>query len=383
MDSLGAFVVIAVVAARLVVPLFIPRYPLPAILAALVIDGVDQTVFRSALSASDWARIANSYQGYDKALDVYYLTVAYTGTLRNWTNVYALRWAEGLWLFRLSGVTIFEILHNASAPESWRWLLVVFPNTFEYFFVAYEIVRLRWDPRRLGRGFVGWLVVAIWVVIKLPQEWWIHVARLDFTDFAAAHAWVWPSLGGLVALAIPVMWWVVMHRLPAADGRLRIAAGPLPDPLDTERKRAAYRARTWREVDANLLVKVVLTSLVCVIFGEILPRSTASAPQIALVVSIVVVLNSITSLGLSRRGIVIERAAVHVLAVAVLNAILLVVLRAVSARFVLDHALFFALLISVIVVLYDRYRPVRDYRIGTASPVGSDHPGSVRPRESG
>lgn len=380
MGSVGAIIVVVVVASRLVVPLFIPRYPLPAILAALVIDGIDQTVFQSVLSASDWAKIANGYQGYDKALDVYYLTVAYTATMRNWTNIHALRWAEGLWLYRLSGVTIFEILHNSSNPDSWRWLLFVFPNTFEYFFIAYEVVRLRWDPRRLGPSFVAWLVLFIWVVIKLPQEWWIHIAQLDFTDFAADHTWVWPTLGILVMVAIPTIWWLVTYRVPPADWRMNIAADPLPDALDTEKKRTAYRAATWRRVDANLIEKVVLTSLVCVIFGEILPGNTASAAQIAEVVSIVVVLNSVTSLAFSRRQISIERAQIDFLAVVVLNVLILVVLRTISARFVLDHALFFALLISLIVVLYDRYRPIRDYRVAAASRVAGDTPSGARPR---
>ena len=382
MDSVGAIVVVAVVASRLVVPLFIPRYPLPAILAALVIDGIDQSVFKSVLSASDWAKIADGYQGYDKALDVYYLTVAYTATMRNWTNIYALRWAEGLWLYRLSGVAIFEILHDTSAPDSWRWLLFVFPNTFEYFFIAYEIVRLRWDPRRLGPRFVAWLVVFIWVVIKLPQEWWIHIAQLDFTDFAAEHAWVWPFLGALVVVAIPTIWWLVTYRLPPADRRMRFAADPLPDALDTEKKRTAYRADTWRTVDANLLEKEVLTSLVCVIFGEILPRNTASAAQIALVVSVVVVLNSVTSLAFSRRRISIERVPLDFLAVVMLNVVILVVLRAISARFVLDHALFFTLLISLIVVLYDRYRPVRDYRLTVSRVAGNTSSGDRPSRQS-
>lgn len=380
MDSVGAIIVVAVVASRLVVPLFIPRHPLPAILAALVIDGIDETVFKSVLSASDWANIGNGYQAYDKALDVYYLTVAYTATMRNWTNIYALRWAEGLWLYRLSGVAIFEILHTTSTPDSWRWLLFVFPNTFEYFFIAYEILRLRWDPRRLGPRSVAWLAVFIWVVIKLPQEWWIHVARLDFTDFATENVWVWPTLGGVVVVAIPTIWWVVTRRLPPADWRMRIAADPLPDALDTQKKRAAYRAATWRDVDANVLVKVVLTSLTCVIFGEILPRNTASAAQIALAVSLVVVLNSVVSLALSRRRISIERVPVDFLAVVALNVLILVVLRTISARFVLDHALFFALLISLIVVLYDRYRPLRDYRVAQASELAGDTPKRARPR---
>ena len=46
-----------------------------------------------------------------------------------------------LYLYRLVGVTLFELFRQ-------RWLLLVFPNTFEYFFIAYEAVRTRWNPRR-------------------------------------------------------------------------------------------------------------------------------------------------------------------------------------------------------------------------------------------
>jgi hypothetical protein len=160
---------------------------------------------------------------------------------------------------------------------------------------------------------------------------------------------------------------------------MRIAADPLPDALDTAAKRAAYRAGTWREVDANLVEKVVLTSLVCVIFGEILPGNTASAAQLALVVSGLVVLNSVTSLALSREQISTERVPVDFLAVTALNLVALLLLRAISSRFVLDHALFFAMLISLIVVLYDRYRPVRDYRVAAAR-VAVGTPSRARPR---
>ena len=36
-----------VVLARVLVPLTIPRYPLPGILAALILDAVDQTIFQA------------------------------------------------------------------------------------------------------------------------------------------------------------------------------------------------------------------------------------------------------------------------------------------------------------------------------------------------
>ena len=54
-----------VVAGRLVLPLFIPRFPLPAILACLVLDGIDQTVFQTFTDLD-----LTGYQSYDKALDV-------------------------------------------------------------------------------------------------------------------------------------------------------------------------------------------------------------------------------------------------------------------------------------------------------------------------
>ena len=38
---------VAVVALRFVLPLFIPRFPLPAIIACLVLDAADQTIFQA------------------------------------------------------------------------------------------------------------------------------------------------------------------------------------------------------------------------------------------------------------------------------------------------------------------------------------------------
>ena len=67
-----------VVGARFIIPLFIPFFPLPAIIAALLLDGVDQTIFQQFTTLP-----LDGYQSYDKALDIYYLTVAYISTFRN------------------------------------------------------------------------------------------------------------------------------------------------------------------------------------------------------------------------------------------------------------------------------------------------------------
>jgi len=147
-----------VTAARLLVPLAVPRYPLPAIFTALLLDGVDQTLFQQFAPA-----VLEGYQAYDKALDIYYLTIAYVSTLRNWENRFALRHARVLFCWRLVGVALFEI-------TGLRWLLLIFPNAFEYLFIFYEVVSLRWEPRRLGHRMLVAVAAIVWIVIKLPTR---------------------------------------------------------------------------------------------------------------------------------------------------------------------------------------------------------------------
>src|ERR1700742_4743590 len=101
----GQVVVLIVVLARLIVPLFIPRYPLPAIVLSLIIDGIDQTIFQ----AFDLTRVLDVYQNYDKALDIYYQVIAYTATMRNWRDPIAFRVGQFLWYDRLIGVLWLEL----------------------------------------------------------------------------------------------------------------------------------------------------------------------------------------------------------------------------------------------------------------------------------
>src|SRR4051812_22636610 len=211
-----------VVGARFLIPLAIPRFPLPAVLGALVLDGIDQSIFQSYTQLD-----LTNYQSYDKALDVYYLSIAYLSTMRNWRSSVAFSIARFLLYYRLVGVMLFELVGA-------RWLLLVFPNTFEYFFIAVEVIRLRKDPVRLSRRFLFGLAAAIWIFVKLPQEWWIHVAQLDVTDTLKEYvfdvptdaSWgtaltnrLWVTIGilvllfGLVALVVRLL----RPRVAAAD----------------------------------------------------------------------------------------------------------------------------------------------------------------------
>ena len=263
MSTGETFVFLAVIGARFLVPLLIPRFPLPAIFACLVLDALDQSIFQA------FGYDPPGYQGYDKAMDVYYLAIAYLSTLRNWSSVPAYRVARFLYFYRLVGVVAFELTHV-------RALLLIFPNTFEYFFMAYEAIRSRWEPTRWGlRWWIG-VAAIIWVFIKLPQEWWIHVAQLDFTDFLADNAWAGPTIMILVLAAAGAFWVWGRPRLLPADHAWTFAADPLPEGLETGDEQSKAYADNGAVWSAATLEKVVLLGLLSVIFAQTLPGLEAS-----------------------------------------------------------------------------------------------------------
>jgi hypothetical protein len=328
-------VVAAIVLARLALPLLIPRIPL-VIVAALVLDGIDNSLLAHFTSVDLGPH--GPYQSFDKALDIYYLAIAYLATMRNWTSAPAFRIGRFLFYYRLVGVVAFELFSS-------RAMLLVFPNTFEFFFIAYEGLRTRWDPDGWRGRF--WLYVAggIWVFIKLPQEYWIHVAQLDFTETVTDHPWFGIlCVAGLVVLA-SLVWFVVRPRMPEPLPGWRFTAPALPA--------APPRRATgvpWRELGEKSLLLALLALLV----AEILPSVHLTALDIALGVAALVAANLAIATWAGR--------GVHF---AVLLAVNFVVIyagsRALSDRGSLPVAtgLFFAYLTTLIVVLYDTYRPVR------------------------
>jgi hypothetical protein len=349
-DAETAVVFGLVVGARFLVPLLIPLFPLPAILASLVLDGVDQTIFQA------FGHDPPAYQGYDKAMDVYYLAVAYLSTLRNWASRPAVQVARFLYFYRLVGVVAFEL-------TDWRPLLLIFPNTFEYFFIVYEAIRLRWDPARFGPRF--WIVVAavIWIFVKLPQEWWIHIAQLDVTDTMAAHTWILPTLLAVLAVLAAVLWFVVRPRLPARDHAWRVAADPLPADVDRAAgrdRRVAVPGRLW---STGTLEKVVLMGLLWVVYAQVLPGIDASAGQLFLGVAVFVVVNAAVSLSVARRARTVRWALGAFAARVLFNAGLVVLAdRLLDGRLELGNGIFFVFLLSLITLLDDRYRPVHEVR---------------------
>jgi hypothetical protein len=346
-------VFVLVVGARFLLPLTIPRWPLPGIVACLVLDAVDQTVFQT------FGYDPPEYQGYDKAMDVFYLAVAYLATLRNWASLPAFEIGRFLYFYRLVGVVAFELAQA-------RALLLVFANTFEYFFIAYEAVRLRWDPLRVSARAWLWVAVAIWVGIKLPQEWWIHIAKLDFTDAVGDHTWFAVLVvAGLVGAAA-LCWFVVRPRTPAPQWPPRLAADPLPEQIDSAAEVAAWTASSGRLLSWVTLEKVVLVGLLCVVFAQVLPGVDADPTAVFLGVGAFVVVNAAITLAAHRRSRSVESLAAAFLVRTAVNVGLVVVegqlLGRVGGQLPYAHTLFFVLLLSMLTTMHDRWHPVYDWR---------------------
>lgn len=346
-DISDTAVFLVVVGLRLLIPLAIPRYPLPAIVAAATLDGLDLGIFTGVTDLD-----VTNYQSYDKALDVYYLTIAYLSTMRNWTNVDAVIAARVLIYIRLFGSLAFEL-------SGMRWMLLLFPNVFEYFFDFYHLFALRWHPERLSRRDLVAVIAAIWVVIKLPQEYWLHVAQRDTSDLLLANPWLVVLLVALGAGLVTWLRWLIRHRLPAADVPLTFTApDPMQNPVYAEKQKSML---TGGLVRRELFEKVVLISLVSIIFSQILPNVSATPTQLALSVTILVVANTVVSERLQGEGegwrsTMQQFAVTSVMNIGLTFAFLWLVPAEISSS-ALQSTLFYLLLITLLVTYYDRYRP--------------------------
>jgi hypothetical protein len=349
------------------VPLSIPRFPLPGILASLILDAADQTIFQQFPNLD-----LSNYQGYDKALDIYYLAIAYISTLRNWKNLFAFQVSRFLFYWRLVGVVLFELTQL-------RVLLLIFPNTFEYFFIFYEAYRLRWDPGKMSKKLVVGAAVFIWLVIKLPQEYWIHIGQIDTTDWIKSSlfgvpvdsSWgeiirTWPGVFLLAILVIGVIlfgvWWLFKNRLPPADRKLAFSADAHQPSFTSEQVRGALAHEARQIVDEAFFEKLILVSLVSLSFAQVLVGVQATDLELVAGVAVIVIVNTVVSHLMARRGFGRAFSLQQFIVLLGVNSLLMLVYsvmrRVLGDLVILTNAIFFVLLFSLLVTLFDRYRQV-------------------------
>lgn len=392
MDWRISLVIYLVVAVRLLLPLLIPRWPLFGILACMIFDSADQSILQAFGYDPPW------YQSYDKALDIYYLSIAYLATMRNWENVAAFQISRVLYYLRLAGALAFELTGA-------RWLLFAFPNAFEPFFLYYEIVRRRGNPMLLTRNVIVVVVAIMWFVFKLPHEWWVHIARLDTTDFIkmrilgalpSTSFWraiieapaVTGSLTFVAALLTFTLWQFRKRRKrrapvgpaagtsqrvwPAHWGRPTAVAGLISvgDPVHRAGRAlrlAMFRSQTALSIRPWLLVeKIILVTVVSVIFQQVLPGLRANGIQTALFIAVAIIATDfLLRWGLRRFGVP-DSPRVDLFVTALLNFSLVLVFQLIipilPPKYNFVSALIFGSLITLFVTLYDHYRPAYDMR---------------------
>ena len=124
------------------------------------------------------------YQSWDKFVDQLYLALFMLVALR-WELIPGLI-AGALYGHRLAGFIVYEI-------ERERWLLLVYPNLFEFWFLFVAGV-LHWRPGfRFSARNVS-LALAALLALKMFQEYALHQGQwLDsFSAFEAVEAiWEW------------------------------------------------------------------------------------------------------------------------------------------------------------------------------------------------
>lgn len=159
--ELGWWVVTAL---RLGVPLLVLRWPLSGSLAGLAADAVDIFILQW-LGVPDFS----AYNVFDKYLD-HWLHLVQGYTMLSWPNRIAAVAGWGLLAWRTIGVTAFEL-------SGARWLLVVFPNTFEFFFIFYLLWQRVFRREVITSPGQAVLIVALLTAPKLVQEYSLHVLR--------------------------------------------------------------------------------------------------------------------------------------------------------------------------------------------------------------
>jgi hypothetical protein len=202
--------------------------------------------------------------------------------------------------------------------------------------------------------------------VKLPQEYWIHIAQRDFTDTVAEHPWFGVAcalgvLGGLAAVQL-----LVRPRLPPPSHDRRVRADRLPASLGEAQLQHTRDLRRRRALLAELGEQVALLALLCTVFVEILPGIDATPSQVTAGIVVIVVVNAAISIVGARHGRPgrIPAGARFVTLVACNLTLVSAASLALSGRadFQLGAGCFFALLITLIIWLYNVYKPVQDAR---------------------
>ena len=156
------------------------RWPFAGALIALVADFADLFLMDAIGGISDYQRL-------DKLCDLAYIATFLIVALR-WSGLERVI-ALVLFAYRMIGEVAFELSGE-------RALLLLFPNVFEFWFVAVA-ARRHYQPDRALTAQQAGVALVILLIGKEAQEYFLHVDRFldQFSAFGAVEG-VWHTITG-------------------------------------------------------------------------------------------------------------------------------------------------------------------------------------------
>ena len=165
-----------------------------------------------------------------------------------------------------------------------------------------------------------------------------------------------------------VAWALLRQRWPPADRAPAFSADAYRLAFTTEQVLNAVASEARYIVDAALVEKMVLVSLVSLCFSQVLPGVRATDFQLTIGIALIVVVNTALSSWLARRGFGGTFSVQQFLVLGVVNLAVILeysVLRtSFEAPVNIANAHFFIVLLTLLVTLFDRYRQVYVMRYG-------------------
>ncbi len=151
---------------RLLVPLSIFHYPFAGGIISMWLDGIDWSV-----NIFNLPNLHANYVVLDKLLNLYYLSIeAYV--LLKWKSVLAKKIAFGLYAIRALGIVLFAFIGK-------EYLLFIFPNIFENFFLFYLAVKFILRKEVKLTASTLWISVLVIAIPKMVQEYVMHVQLVN------------------------------------------------------------------------------------------------------------------------------------------------------------------------------------------------------------
>jgi hypothetical protein len=172
----------------------------------------------------------------------------------------------------------------------------------------------------------------------------------------------------VMVLILAATWRLLGRRLPPRDRAVSFSADAYQPAFTTEQVRIALVSEARKILDAAMVEKMVLVSLVSLCFAQVLPDIRASDLQLVIGIALIVVLNTVLSHWLARRGFGWVFTLIGFIMLSVANSAVMLVYAALRTRFKdpvsATNVLFFVVLLTLLVTLFDRYRQVYLMRFG-------------------